>query len=101
MLRIAAIALLLCGACATVEETMTKKPPSGVYATGKRPDQFRDCIVRTQEVQQFAVSPDGDGFLFASTSVAGQVIRVLPNESGSEVTVWGLLGTRRTASACL
>lgn|GEM_PF-4868030 len=95
-----ALALLLAG-CASVGETIATKDPSMVARSEKSPTEYRDCIVRSEPLAVWSITETEGGFMFASTKVSGNVFTVKPAESGSEVTVWGLLGTRRTARACL
>lgn len=97
---ISALALTLAG-CASVGETMANKPPSGVYTTAKTPIAYRDCIVAASPFAEFQVTDQGEGYMFVSPKVAGNVFTVQPTSNGSEVKVWGLLGTRRSARNCL
>lgn len=94
------VAVALAG-CASVGETMANKAPSGVYATAKTPRAYRDCIVQAEPFSTYTVTEYEGGFMFVSTKVSGNVFTVKPIAQGSEVTVWGLLGTRRTARGCL
>lgn len=87
--------------CATVGETMAEKPPSGVYQTTKTPVQYRDCVVDRSGAQAYAITDREGGYLFASIAASGQVFSAVPAASGSTVTVWGGLGTRRDARMCL
>lgn len=99
-LAIIAGALTLAG-CATVGETMATKDPSGVYVTAKTPAAYRDCIVQSEPYSTYSVTEHEGGFMFVSTKVPGNVFTVKSAVEGSEVSVWGLMGTRRTARGCL
>lgn len=101
-MRIAIVAALsACAGCASVGETMADKPPSAVFETAKSPTGFRDCIVLTNTFPEFAITEMGDEFLFVQTRASGQVIQAKPSGAGSEIKVWGLLGTRNVARSCL
>lgn len=95
------IPALLVAACASVGETMAEKPPSAVYQTAKSPIEYRDCIIDRASAQAYQITDRDGGYLFALTAGAGQVFSAVPNGTGSTITVWGLLGTRRDARACL
>ena len=95
-----AAALTLSG-CASVGETMETKEPSGVYLTAKSPTAYRDCIIAASAWAEYQVTDRDGGFMFVSPKVAGNVFTALPKDGGSEVTVWGLLGTRRAARQCI
>lgn len=93
--------VLLLGGCATVGETMATKEPSLTSSTTKTPVQYRDCIVQSASLAVWSITEIEGGFMFASTKVAGNVITVKGSGQGSEVTVWGLLGTRNAARQCV
>lgn len=95
-----ALALALSG-CATVGETMATKEPSAILTTAKTPAAYRDCIVLASEFTEFTASEFEGGYIFVHSKAPGQVFTVKPSGHGSEVRVWGLLGTRRTARHCL
>lgn len=99
---VAVIALSLgIASCATVSETMAGREPDGIYQTAKSPQAYHACIVGNQQFAELQITPLGEGYMFVSTRVPGQVFTVESAASGSEVRVWGFLGTRRTARACL
>ena len=95
-----ALAMVLTG-CASVGETMATKEPSMVEATAKTPTAFRDCIIGASAFAEYQITEKDGGFMFVSPKVAGNVFTALPKNGMTEVTVWGLLGTRRTARQCL
>lgn len=102
MTKMAALGLaLLLSGCATVGETMATKEPSLTAATAKTPVQYRDCIVQSSSLAVWSITEIEGGFMFASTKVSGNVITVKAAGQGSEVTVWGLLGTRNAARQCV
>lgn len=101
MRRMVMVGLLALSGCATVGETMAEKDPSAVLVTAKSPAAYRDCIVQSEPFSTYTVTEHEGGFMFVSTKVSGNVFTVKPAAQGSDVTVWGLLGTRRTARGCL
>lgn len=92
---------LLLGGCATVGETMATKPPSLTASTTKTPVQFRDCMVQSASFAVWSITDIEGGYMLASTKVSGNVITVKAGAGGSDVTVWGLLGTRNAARVCI
>ena len=102
MTKISVLGLvLLLGGCATVGETMATKPPSLTASTTKTPVQFRDCMVQSASFAVWSITDIEGGYMLASTKVSGNVITVKAGAGGSEVTVWGLLGTRNAARQCV
>lgn len=103
MIRVAVLAgTIALSGCASVGETMAGKEPSLVANTLKTPSAFRDCIVNSAAFAEFSVTDRGRGHLFVHNKAPGQIIEVQPGTEGSsQVTVWGLLGTRKTARACI
>lgn len=94
------VALLLSG-CATVGETMANKEPSLAATTSKSPTQYRDCIIQSTALAVWSISEIDGGFMFVSTKVSGNLITARNYGSGTEIKVWGLLGTRQAARACI
>lgn len=102
MTKISVLGLaLLLGGCATVGETIATKPPSLTASTTKTPVQFRDCMVQSASFAVWSITDIEGGYMLASTKVSGNVITVKAGAGGSEVTVWGLLGTRNAARQCV
>ncbi len=95
------IAMLALGGCASLGETMATKEPSLVFATSKTPKQFRDCYIASTPMRGLTASEYEDGYIFVSENVPGNAFTVKPVGQGSEVKVWGLLGTRNSARACM
>lgn len=96
-----ALSFALLTGCATVSETMDEKPPSLQVESLKSPTAFRDCIVGSGIVAAYSVTERDGGFMFVDMKAPGQIILAKPHGEGSEIIVWGLLGTRRAARACV
>lgn len=102
MTKMGALGLvLLLGGCATVGETMATKEPSLTASTTKTPVQFRDCMVQSASFAVWSITEIDGGFMFASTKVSGNVITARDYGQGTEIKVWGLLGTRNAARSCV
>lgn len=86
--------------CASVGDTMNDKQPSAVFPSAKTPDEFRACLIGNQAGLPLSVVEWETGYLATNPSLPDQIIRVQAAPSGSEVTVWGMAGTRKTAENC-
>ena len=102
MTKMVALSLaLLLGGCATVGETMANKEPSLAATTSKSPTQYRDCMIQSTALAVWSISEIDGGFMFVSTKVSGNVITARDYGQGTEIKVWGLLGTRNAARSCV
>lgn len=99
---IGVIAILAVAACATNANDLRAKGPVVVLQTGKAPELFRDCLVGAAP-SAVTATPFGQGWMVSRVDTHPFVsfVEIVPEGSGSRISVYGARGIRTSSEQCL